>query len=106
MRPQSIVLSRITYIVVGIITQQIAPRQLSAQAWNWGGRAGLFWLGCNLIAIVYCYFRLPESKGRTYGELDVLFVSIGQVVSPGEIVVETDAVGKQGFCAQVCVYPG
>ena len=27
---------------------------------------------CGLCGI-YCYFRLPEPKGRTYGELDVLF---------------------------------
>jgi SP family general alpha glucoside:H+ symporter-like MFS transporter len=48
---------------------------LSAQDWNWGARCGLFWLGTNLVSILYCYLRLPESKNRTYGELDILFVS-------------------------------
>lgn len=74
-RPQSIVIARITYILSGIVCQQLAPRMLSAQDWNWGARCGLFWLGTNLVSILYCYLRLPESKNRTYGELDILFVS-------------------------------
>lgn len=77
-RPQSIVLARITYILSGVVCQQLAPRMLSAEAWGWGGRCGLFWLGTNIISMVYCYFRLPESKNRTYGELDVLFVSVAR----------------------------
>lgn len=46
---------------------------LSPEEWNWGGRCGLFFLGTNLISTLYCYFRLPETKGRTYGELEILF---------------------------------
>lgn len=36
-------------------------------------KSGLFWAGMNGLMIVYCFFRLPEPKDRTYGELDVLF---------------------------------
>jgi hypothetical protein len=34
---------------------------------------GLFWVGITLLCIVWCIFRLPESKDRTYAELNVLF---------------------------------
>ena len=34
---------------------------------------GFFWAGVNALLVTWCYFRLPEPKGRTYGELDVLF---------------------------------
>lgn len=74
-RPQTIVIARIVYILTGIVCNQLAPRMLSAQAWDWGALCGFFWLGTNLISITYCFFRLPETKDRTYGELDVLFVS-------------------------------
>jgi len=56
---------------------------------DWGAKCGFFFLGTNAISWTYCYFRLPESKGRvclhiiirdqtdlqTYGELDVLFAN-------------------------------
>lgn len=34
---------------------------------------GFFWAGACFLLCVWTYFRLPEPKGRTYGELDVLF---------------------------------
>ena len=43
------------------------------QAWNWGAKSGFFWAGLCGLLFVYCFFRLPEPKGRTYGELDILF---------------------------------
>ena len=32
-----------------------------------------FWAGVCFLCLVWTYFRLPEPKGRTYGEMDVLF---------------------------------
>lgn len=46
---------------------------LSATSWNWGAKSGLFYAGSNLLCIIWCYFRLPETKGRTFGEIDLLF---------------------------------
>lgn len=37
------------------------------------GRSGFVWFGSALICTVWAYFRLPEPKGRTFAELDVLF---------------------------------
>lgn len=31
------------------------------------------WGGCAFIVFVWAYFRLPETKGRTFDELDTLF---------------------------------
>ncbi|RSH93592.1 hypothetical protein EHS25_006237 [Saitozyma podzolica] len=72
-RVQTVVLARMTYIVSGIINSQLTPRMISNTEWGWGARCGLFFLGTNLISFIYCYFRLPETKGRTFGELDILF---------------------------------
>jgi len=36
-------------------------------------KAGFFWASSSFLCFIWSYFRLPEPKGRTYGELDVLF---------------------------------
>jgi MFS transporter, SP family, general alpha glucoside:H+ symporter len=46
---------------------------LNPSAWGWGAKAGFFWAGSCFLCFVWTFFRLPEPKGRTYGELDVLF---------------------------------
>lgn len=49
------------------------PYFLNPEKLNWGGKTGLFWAGFCILCLIWTYFRLPEPKGRTYGELDVLF---------------------------------
>jgi len=73
LRAKTIVLARITYNIWGIINNIIMPQFLNPDQLNWGGRTGLFWGGLSAISIVWTYFRQPEMKGRTYGELDRLF---------------------------------
>lgn len=42
-------------------------------AWNWGGKAGFFYAGTNLLCHIWCWFRLPETKDRSFCEIDLLF---------------------------------
>jgi SP family general alpha glucoside:H+ symporter-like MFS transporter len=37
------------------------------------GKAGFFWAGAGFCSFVWAFFRLPEMKGRSYRELDILF---------------------------------
>lgn len=46
------------------------PRLLG---WNWGAKSALFYAGTNLLCNIWCWFRLPETKGRSFGEIDILF---------------------------------
>lgn len=46
---------------------------LNPTAWNWKAKSGFFWGGLCFLCAVWTYFRLPEPKDRTYGELDILF---------------------------------
>lgn len=46
---------------------------LNPGAWNWGAKAGFFYAGTCFCCLLWAFFRLPEPKGRTYGELDILF---------------------------------
>lgn len=51
----------------------MTPRMLNPSAWNWGAKSGFFYAGTCFLGLVWTWFRLPEPKGRTYGELDTLF---------------------------------
>ncbi|KAF8849478.1 hypothetical protein BDZ45DRAFT_708808 [Acephala macrosclerotiorum] len=73
LRTTTIVLARNLYNVQGIINGIITPHILNPTAWNWQGKAGFFWAGLAGICLLWSYFRLPEPKGRAYGELDLLF---------------------------------
>lgn len=73
LKTKSIVLARNVYNVIGIINNVIVPYMLNPTAWNWKGKAGFFWAGACFLCLLWSYFRLPEPKGRTYGELDILF---------------------------------
>ncbi|KAG5990877.1 hypothetical protein E4U54_004015 [Claviceps lovelessii] len=73
LRTKSVILARNAYNIVGIITNIITPRMLNPSAWNWGAKAGFFWAATCFLCALWTYFRLPEPKGRTYGELDILF---------------------------------
>lgn len=73
LRSKTIVLARSTYNVGNIVVSIIAPRMLNPTAWDWGAKGGFFWAGCGTLCFAWAFFRLPEPKGRTYGELDVLF---------------------------------
>ncbi|KAL2148231.1 hypothetical protein VTH82DRAFT_3943 [Thermothelomyces myriococcoides] len=73
LRTKSVVLARNLYNLMGLVTNIITPRMLNPTEWNWGAKSGFFWAGTCLLSAIWTYFRLPEPKGRTYGELDVLF---------------------------------
>ena len=73
LRAKTVVIARIVYNIFGIINAIIMPYFLNTDALNWGGKTGLFWAGLCFLCLVWTYYRVPEPKGRTYGELDVLF---------------------------------
>ncbi|KAL2829213.1 general substrate transporter [Aspergillus cavernicola] len=73
MRAKTIVLARNVYNMLMIVNGVIVPRMLNPTAWDWKGRAGFFWGGVTVVLFVWAFFRLPESKGRTFAEMDLLF---------------------------------
>ncbi|KAK9455952.1 general substrate transporter [Dipodascopsis uninucleata] len=73
LRSKSVVLARSAYNIVGIINSVLSPYMINPTAWNWRGKTGFFWAGINFLFTIYVFFRLPEPKGRTYVELDMLF---------------------------------
>lgn len=103
LRTRTIVLARSLYNCQGIINGIITPYMLNPDAWNWKAKAGFFWAGTSFLCLTWCFFRLPEAKGRTYGELDVLFeqktsarkFAKAEVDPFGEAAMELSLVPKQ-----------
>ena len=62
-----------TIVQSSIAVSLLGSHMIGLQAWNWEAKTGFFWAGTCVLLFTWCYLRLPESKGRTYGELDVLF---------------------------------
>ncbi|KAK1980359.1 sugar porter family MFS transporter [Colletotrichum cereale] len=73
LRNKTIVLARAAYNASNILVNVLTNYQLSSTAWDWGARTALFWAGTCLLSSVWVYFRVPEPRGRTYAELDLLF---------------------------------
>lgn len=73
LRVKTVVLARVCYNVVSLITNIITARMLNPTAWNWAGKSNFVYAGTNLFCLVWCYFRLPETMGLSYLELDILF---------------------------------
>ncbi|KPI45965.1 Maltose permease MAL31 [Cyphellophora attinorum] len=74
LRIKTVVLARNVYNICGIIIGTLQPRFMNPDSgWGWRGKTAFFWAGANLLGLVWTYFRLPEPKGLTYADLDVLF---------------------------------
>lgn len=73
LRTKSVALARAMYNVNVLIYGQLVPRMIQKAAWNWGAKSGFFYGGCMLMGLTWAYFRLPETKGRTFAEIDILF---------------------------------
>ncbi|KAJ8606957.1 hypothetical protein MRB53_040622 [Persea americana] len=73
LRSKTVVLARIAYNICSIISNVLLPKMLSPEGWNWRGKSCFVWAGTGFACAVWCWYRLPEPKGLTYIELDLLF---------------------------------
>ncbi|KAF9888014.1 hypothetical protein FE257_009404 [Aspergillus nanangensis] len=73
LRNKSVCLSRIAYYISQIVCNSVNPEMLNPTAGNWRGKTGFFWGGCSAVFFVWTFFRLPETRDRTFEEIDLLF---------------------------------
>lgn len=73
LRSKTVVLSRMTYNLLNILSNVVTPYMLNPGAWAWGAKAGFFFAGTCSLGLIYTCFQIPETKGRTYAELNILF---------------------------------
>lgn len=73
LRGKTVSLARSTAYLVDIVVGVLTPYMINPSAWNWVGKAGFFFGGLSVICVAWTFLRLPETGGRTYEELDILF---------------------------------
>ncbi|KAG4416269.1 hypothetical protein IFR04_010615 [Cadophora malorum] len=73
LRQKTIVLARNSYYVISVISNVLQPYFMNPTEWNLRGYTGFIWGSTAFMVFAWGYFRLPETRGRTFEELDILF---------------------------------
>ncbi|EOD45735.1 putative mfs maltose permease protein [Neofusicoccum parvum UCRNP2] len=73
LRMKTIAVSRNSYYIFSIVNIIVAPYLLNPSEANLHGKAAFPAAGFSSLLLLWAWFRLPETKGRTFEELDVLF---------------------------------
>jgi len=73
LRQKTICLARNAYYLIGVIANVLQPYFMNPTEWNLKGYTGFIWGGTTFLTLTWAFFRLPETKGRTFNEIDVLF---------------------------------
>ncbi|KXH35215.1 sugar porter family MFS transporter [Colletotrichum simmondsii] len=73
LRQKTICVARSTYYVMNLLANAFQPFFINPNALNLKGTTGFVWGTSAFLTFVWAFFRLPETKGRTYEELDYLF---------------------------------
>lgn len=77
LRQNTICLGRLSVAVVGtlsgVLQQYMVNTNVAAGGWNLRGYAGIVWCGTAFLMTIWAFFRLPETRKRSFHDLDVLF---------------------------------
>ena len=73
LRALSTGVGRAAYYVAEIPMIYLASQMLNPSGWNMAGKCGYVWGATACVCFVSAYLGLPELKGRSYRELDILF---------------------------------
>jgi SP family general alpha glucoside:H+ symporter-like MFS transporter len=73
LRMKTISISRNFFYIMNMISTISSPYMLNPANGNLKGKAAFPAAAVSCAVLVWAYFRLPECKGRTYEELDIMF---------------------------------
>ncbi|KAL4877825.1 general substrate transporter [Aspergillus karnatakaensis] len=73
LRGFTIALATVSCYVWSVVFAVVIPYAMNEDQGDWRGKMGFLFAGTAALSAVYCFFCLPETRGRTFEELDVLF---------------------------------
>ena len=73
LRGKTIAITTAVQAAASVIFTVAMPYMLNSDQANWRGKAGFLFGAVSLICFIWCWYRIPESRGRTFEELDILF---------------------------------
>ncbi|KAK8037367.1 hypothetical protein PG991_000713 [Apiospora marii] len=75
LRSKTICLARNVYYLTLLWANILEPYMVNPTSWNWRGYTGFFWCGWAALTLLWAFFRLTETKDRTFEELDLMFAA-------------------------------
>lgn len=73
LRQKTVCLARNSCYVMNVVANVLEPYFMNPTGWNLKGYTGFFWGGLAGCTTVWTWFRLPETKGRTFEDLGLPF---------------------------------
>ncbi|GAB7363749.1 hypothetical protein MBLNU230_g4317t1 [Neophaeotheca triangularis] len=73
LRGLSVSIATVTVQISSIVFSVSIPYAMQEDEGNWGGKLGFLFAGLSMLCTLYCWFFLPETKDRTFEELDIMF---------------------------------
>jgi SP family general alpha glucoside:H+ symporter-like MFS transporter len=73
LRPLTTGIGRASYYIIEIPCIFLGSFMLNPTGGNLGGKCGYVWGGTALATLITAYYQLPEMKGRSYREIDIMF---------------------------------
>ncbi len=73
LRGFTIALATVACFVWSVVFAVVIPYAMNEDQGDWRGKMGFLFSGLAGLSAVWCFFYLPETRGRTFEELDVLF---------------------------------
>lgn len=70
---QTLALSRNAFNLTNLISSCVSPYLTNPTAANLKGKSAWISVTTIILVFIWSYFRFPETKGRTFEELDILF---------------------------------
>ncbi|KAJ5246906.1 hypothetical protein N7468_001889 [Penicillium chermesinum] len=61
--------------ITAVITTLVVPHLTSADAANLGAKTYLVFAGCMAGILIWVYFLMPETRGRTFAEIDEMYAA-------------------------------
>jgi hypothetical protein len=73
LRGITIALSNVAVVICSVVFAVAIPYALDTNGANWGGKLGFLFFGLGILNTAWVWFCLPETKDRTFEELDFMF---------------------------------
>lgn len=73
LRSRTIAVATACQALINIGMTVAVPYMFNPEDANMRGKIGFFFGGLGCFSVTWAYFRLPETKGRTFEELDIMF---------------------------------
>lgn len=75
LREPTLAWSQLWNVITAIAIMFAVPQMITSDAGNMGAKAAFVFGGCNVVMLTFSYFYLPETKGLSISDIDMLYAA-------------------------------